>query len=170
MQRMLKASNYIGYQDGSSLYMETIITNSEQETMDLGRKIGVKASKGDIVLLFGDLGSGKTVISKGIAKGLGVETYVTSPTFTLMQVYEGRLNMYHFDLYRLNNTDELADLGYEEFLYSDDGVAVVEWAERLQELCPERYLRVDIEKIDDNIRKVSVNAIGYKYDRPEDIL
>jgi tRNA threonylcarbamoyladenosine biosynthesis protein TsaE len=150
--------------------MKTFITNSEQETIGLGCKIGTRASKGDIVLLFGDLGSGKTVISKGIALGLGVSSYVTSPTFTLMQVYQGRLNMYHFDLYRLSDSDELADLGFEEFLYSDDGVAVVEWAERMQALYPERYLRVDIERITDYTRKISISYIGYNYDRLEDIL
>ncbi len=78
--------------------------------------------------------------------------------------------MYHFDLYRLNSTDELADLGYEEFLYSDDGVAVVEWADRMQELCPESYLRVDIERMSENTRKISINLIGQNCDRLEDIL
>jgi len=138
--------------------------------MDLGSSIGNRVSDGDIILLFGGLGTGKTVISKGIAKGLGVESGVTSPTFTLMHVYQGRLSMYHFDLYRLNNTDELADLGYEEFLYSDDGVAVVEWADRLEELIPERYFRIDIERINENTRKISINSIGRDCDRPEDIL
>jgi tRNA threonylcarbamoyladenosine biosynthesis protein TsaE len=150
--------------------MKIFITNSEQETIDLGYSIGSRVSKGDIVLLFGGLGSGKTVMSKGIAKGLEVESYVTSPTFTLMHVHEGRIKMYHFDLYRLNDMDELADLGFEEFLYSDDGVAVVEWAERMKGLCPERYVRVDIERMSDNIRKISIDSIGYDLDRLEDIL
>jgi len=147
--------------------MKMIFTNSEQETLDLGFNIGKQASKGDIVLLFGDFGSGKTALSKGIALGLGVQSYVTSPTFTLMHVYEGRLNMYHFDLYRLNSTDELYDLGYEEFLFSDDGVAVVEWAERIQQVSPERYLRVDIEKVSDSTRKFSLSYIGKNSDLTE---
>ena len=170
MRRVLKASNNLVYQDGCALLMKTFITNSEQETIDLGCSIGISASKGDIVLLFGGLGSGKTVISKGIAKGLGVEAYVTSPTFTIMQVYQGRLNMYHFDLYRLNNTDEMADLGYEEFIYSDDGVAVVEWAERLQELLPESYLRIDINSLSDSMRKITIKSIGNDHDDLEDML
>jgi len=170
LQRVLNASNNLVYRDGCAFLMKTFITSSEQETIDLGCSIGIWASKGDIVLLFGDLGSGKTAMSKGIAKGLGVESCVTSPTFTLMQVYQGRLNLYHFDLYRLNNTDELADLGYEEFLFSDDGVAVVEWADRMQELIPERYLRVDIERMSENTRKISMNFIELVCDQQEDIL
>jgi len=170
LQRVSEASNNLVYRDGCAFLMKTLITRSEQETIDLGCSIGIWASKGDIVLLFGDLGSGKTAMSKGIAKGLGVESCVTSPTFTLMQVYQGRLNLYHFDLYRVNNTDELADLGYEEYLYSDDGVAVVEWPDRMQELIPKRYLRVEIEKMSENMRRISINLIGQDCDRQEDIL
>jgi len=167
LQEVYRASNELKFRM-DVLFMKTFMTNSEQETINLGFCIGRRALKGDIILLFGDLGSGKTVISKGIAKGLGVKSYVTSPTFTLMQIYQGCLMLYHFDLYRLNNTDELADLGYEEYLYSDDGVALVEWAERMQELTPERYIRVDIERTEINMRKISINSFGYAYDIMED--
>lgn len=139
--------------------MNTYYTYSEQETIDVGVRLGASVSVGDIVLLFGNIGSGKTVFSKGIALGLGVETTVTSPTFTLIQVYQGRIKMYHFDLYRLNSTYELFDIGYEELLYSEDGVAVVEWPERLHELCPESYIKVEIESINESSRKITIDRI-----------
>jgi len=144
--------------------MSFYITGSEQETLNIGFQIGEKAQIGDIILLFGGLGAGKTVLAKGIAHGLKISSHVTSPTFTLMQVYHGRLVMYHFDLYRLDNQDELYDLGYEEYFYSDDGIAIVEWAERLGELSPENHLRIQIERLDDSFRKITIKAIG-KCDR-----
>ena len=126
--------------------MDEIISLSETETYELGRSIGEKASPGDIFLLDGDLGVGKTVFAKGFAAGLGIQEPVTSPTFTIVCEYEGRLPLYHFDLYRIGDPDELYDIGYEEYFYGD-GVSLVEWPRRLEWLKPTDAKTVMIEKV-----------------------
>ena len=109
---------------------------------------------GDIIGLVGDLGSGKTTFTKGIARGLKIkEDEVNSPTFTLMNVYEGRLSVFHFDLYRLDQIKEILNLGYEEFLYGE-GVSVIEWAEKLGRLLPPNYLNVGFENTSENERLI----------------
>ena len=121
-------------------------TNSARETFEAGRKIGLEAMPGDVIGLCGDLGVGKTVFVKGFAKGLGIADHVVSPTFTILQVYEGgRLPMYHFDVYRIEDEDEMEEIGHEEFFYGE-GVSLVEWAVRIEDLIPEYALRVTIEK------------------------
>ncbi len=146
--------------------MVVFVTHSEQETVELGSRMGKLLGAGDIVLLYGGLGAGKTVLTRGIALGLGTRDMVTSPTYTLMHRYEGRVPIFHFDLYRLGGPDEVLDLGYEEFFYGD-GVSVVEWPERLEYLCPEEYVKVEMEAAGDGIRKITVNAIGDRYSRFE---
>lgn len=119
---------------------------SEKDTFDLGKKLGENAKPGQIVCIDGDLGVGKTVFTKGFAEGLGVKDDVVSPTFTIIQEYtDGRLPMYHFDVYRIGHPDEMYDIGYEEYFYGD-GVCLIEWSNRIEELLPEESIHINIEK------------------------
>ena len=125
----------------------SIISESYEETRELGKSFGERAVPGQIICLDGDLGAGKTVFAQGFAKGLGVETPVTSPTFTILQVYKtGRIPMYHFDVYRIEEPEEMEAIGYEEFFYGD-GVCLVEWADNIDELIPPEAIRVRISRI-----------------------
>ena len=143
--------------------MIDIITHSSKETQDLGYRLGTLLKEGDIVCLVGDLGAGKTTLTQSIAKGLGVEDYVTSPTFTLINEYSGRYMLYHFDLYRLNSIDEIYDLGYEEYFFSQ-GVCIIEWADILQENLPLERLNIFIERgKEDNDRKILISGSGNRY-------
>ncbi len=127
--------------------MEYIVeTHSAEETFELGRRMGEKAKKGEIYALMGDLGVGKTVFSQGMAKGLGVEEAVNSPTFTILQIYEeGRLPFYHFDVYRIGDVEEMDEIGYEDYFYGD-GVCLIEWAGLIEELLPEKCIRITVYK------------------------
>jgi tRNA threonylcarbamoyladenosine biosynthesis protein TsaE len=121
-------------------------TYSEEETRALGRRIGEGAEPGAIYTLTGDLGTGKTVFTQGIAEGLGIAEPVTSPTFTIVQVYEeGRIPFYHFDVYRIGDPSEMDEIGYEDYFFGD-GICMIEWAELIEELLPERRFEVRIEK------------------------
>lgn len=126
-------------------YME-YESSSEQETFALGEKIGKEAVPGSVYALLGDLGVGKTVFTKGFAKGLGISEHVSSPTFTILQVYdEGRLPLYHFDVYRIGDPEEMEEIGYEDYFFGD-GVCLVEWANLIEELMPEQTTWIRIEK------------------------
>lgn len=119
---------------------------SDKDTRALGRRLGGRAQRGDIYLLHGDLGVGKTVFTKGFAEGLGIAEPITSPTFTLIQEYEeGRIPFYHFDVYRIADVEEMYELGYEEYFYGE-GVCLIEWASRIEELLPGTCISVTIEK------------------------
>lgn len=123
-----------------------IETNSEKETYELGMRLGESAVAGQVFTLVGDLGVGKTVFTKGLAKGLGIEEPVSSPTFTIVQVYEeGRLPFYHFDVYRIGDVTEMDEIGYEDYVYGD-GVSLIEWANLIEEILPEHYTEIVIEK------------------------
>ena len=123
-----------------------IETNTPGETFELGRSLGAKASKGDVYALVGDLGVGKTVFTQGLAAGLGITEPVNSPTITIMQVYEeGRLPFFHFDVYRIGDVSGMDEIGYEEYFYSD-GVCLIEWADLVKEIIPERHTRIEIQK------------------------
>ncbi len=140
-----------------------ILSTSSEDTQRLGEKLARHLRKGDILCLEGELGSGKTTLIKGIAKGLKIAPEkVHSPTFVLMNVYEGRLPLYHFDLYRLEAIHEISSIGYEEFLYGG-GVAVIEWAERLGQLTPKEYLRVELKHQGENERSIKLSAVGERY-------
>lgn len=119
----------------------TIVTHSAQETIDFGKRLGSILQQGDFIAVTGELGAGKTHLAKGIAMGLGVDPSipVTSPTYTLLNIYAGRVPFYHFDLYRLHGDEDLLDLGFEEYFFGE-GACLVEWAERLQEMLPEDRL------------------------------
>lgn len=139
---------------------EIIETFSEEETFKLGENLGKQASPGDIVCLNGDLGTGKTVFTKGFARGLGIEEDVVSPTFTIIREYEeGRLPMYHFDVYRIGDIDEMDELGYEDYFFGE-GVTLIEWSELISDLIPEKKTSVLIEKDPlkgDDYRKITID-------------
>lgn len=121
-------------------------TNSERETYELGLAMGREARPGEVYTLIGDLGVGKTVFTKGLAAGLGIQEPVSSPTFTILQEYEeGRLPFYHFDVYRIGDVEEMDEIGYEDYFYGD-GICLIEWADLIREILPEHYKEIRIEK------------------------
>ena len=123
-----------------------IESKCEKDTFELGKKIGREAAPGDVYTLVGDLGVGKTVFTNGVAEGLGILEPVSSPTFTIVQVYEeGRLPFYHFDVYRIGDIEEMEEIGFEDYIYGE-GVSLIEWANLIEELLPERYTQITIEK------------------------
>lgn len=123
-----------------------IETRNEKETFALGRSLGERARAGDVYMLTGDLGVGKTALTKGVAVGLGITEPVNSPTFTIVQIYEeGRLPLYHFDVYRIGDITEMDEIGYEDYFYGD-GICLIEWADMIKEILPEGSIKVTIEK------------------------
>ena len=121
-------------------------SENEKDTFALGEEIGRRAKPGDVYTLVGDLGVGKTVFTKGLASGLGIEEPVSSPTFTILQVYEdGRLPLFHFDVYRIGDVEEMDEIGYEDCIYGN-GVSLIEWADLIGEILPECYVEIRIEK------------------------
>ena len=126
--------------------MAVIDSFCAKDTYELGEKIGQMAKPGMVISLTGDLGVGKTAFTQGLAKGLGIEEPVNSPTFTIVQVYEeGRLPLYHFDVYRIGDIEEMDEIGYEDYFYGE-GVCLIEWADLIREILPEQMCRVTIEK------------------------
>lgn len=121
-------------------------TYSAQETFEYGKNLGEHVSPGQVYTLIGDLGVGKTVFTQGVAAGLGIREPVNSPTFTILQLYEeGRLPFYHFDVYRIGDAEEMEEVGYEDCFYGE-GVCLIEWADLIAEIIPERHTRIVIEK------------------------
>ncbi|EOD00405.1 tRNA (adenosine(37)-N6)-threonylcarbamoyltransferase complex ATPase subunit type 1 TsaE [Caldisalinibacter kiritimatiensis] len=144
--------------------MLTIVTNSAEETKEIGYRLGRILQGGDIVCLTGDLGAGKTTLTQALAKGLDVDDYVTSPTFTLINEYNGRYPVYHMDVYRLEDVDEMYDLGYEEYFYSD-GVTIVEWANLIEEILPEERLNIQLKRgKEGNEREINIYGKGERYE------
>ena len=145
--------------------MEFIVTTVE-ETNKIGELVGALVNSGDIICLIGDLGTGKTHLTKGIAKGLHIEDHITSPTFTIVNEYTGRLKLYHFDVYRVNDPDEIAAIGFDEYIFSD-GVSIIEWANYIEELIPPNNLTITIEKLPEfgvNYRKIKFKYLDKRYD------
>ncbi|NQT30576.1 MAG: tRNA (adenosine(37)-N6)-threonylcarbamoyltransferase complex ATPase subunit type 1 TsaE [Candidatus Saganbacteria bacterium] len=134
-----------------------IKTRSADETIELGKKIGAFLMPNEIIALSGHLGAGKTTLIQGIAVGVGVADYVTSPTFIIINEYNGRLPFFHVDLYRLNDATEVEDLGIEEY-FERGGVCVIEWAEKLGDLAPKNFQLVKIEILGENERKICVSS------------
>lgn len=119
---------------------------STQDTYELGKKIGQEADAGQVLCLYGDLGVGKTVFTQGLAKGLGIDEPIQSPTFTIVREYEeGRLPFYHFDVYRIGDIEEMDEIGYEDYIYGE-GVCLIEWANLIQEILPDHYKKIEIRK------------------------
>ena len=146
--------------------MEKIILNGEKETAKLGLKLGQMLKTPSVVCLTGDLGAGKTTFTKSIAKGLGIEEHITSPTFTIVNEYEGREKLYHFDVYRISSPEEMHEIGFEEYLASD-GVCIIEWADMIKELLEGvELLWIEIRYTQDmQKREVEVSAVGEKYEK-----
>ena len=127
-------------------YKKALGLKITKETWDLGFSLGEKACAGQVYTLVGDLGVGKTIFTKGLAKGLGIDEPVSSPTFTIVQIYdEGRLPFYHFDVYRIGDVEEMDEIGYEDYIYGE-GVSLIEWANLIEEILPEHYTEIKIEK------------------------
>ena len=135
---------------------------TEEELIVFGKRLGEVLEAHTVITLNGNLGAGKTTMTKGIGQGLGVKKIINSPTFTILKVYEGRLPLYHFDAYRLEGTDD--DLGFEE-IFDDEGVCGIEWAEFIEEILPAERLEISIEKKDDNSRELQFVSKGRKYDK-----
>ncbi len=139
-----------------------IVSHSSDETHALGVQLGQQAQPGDILLLIGELGAGKTTLTQGIAQGLDVAERPRSPTFVMATEYHGRLPLYHLDLYRIDHVAELDELGLEEYL-SQDGVTVVEWADRAPQAFPTDCLWISLESIDENTRRITMTADGARH-------
>ena len=135
-----------------------MISKSTEETIGIGSKLAKSLKAGSVVALVGELGSGKTVLTKGIAKGLGVKNvrYVNSPTFVIIKEYKGKLPLYHFDLYRLNKSSLLDSENFEEYFYGD-GVTVIEWADKIRKLLPPKYVEVRLSVAGENKRKIIIS-------------
>jgi tRNA threonylcarbamoyladenosine biosynthesis protein TsaE len=148
----------------SGIFKVKVTSRSVFGTIQLGKAIARHLEKGDILCLFGQLGSGKTVLTKGIAEGLGIAAKeITSPTFVLIRQYpKAKIPLYHFDLYRVHRMQDIAALGYEEYFYGE-GVTVVEWADRLRQLLPEEYLKVELSVKGESRRMIEIVAIGARY-------
>lgn len=138
---------------------QVFFTQDEKETQKLGFRLGKACSSKSVVSLRGPLGSGKTIIAKGIARSLGIEEPIVSPTFTIMQEYEGTMALHHMDLYRIDGTEDFDGIGGEELLYAD-GITVIEWSEKIEELLPEHTIRVDISIEGDGRRKITIKGVS----------
>ncbi|MBN2538717.1 MAG: tRNA (adenosine(37)-N6)-threonylcarbamoyltransferase complex ATPase subunit type 1 TsaE [Deltaproteobacteria bacterium] len=135
-----------------------LISKGPEDTLDIGRIIGECLTGGDVVALTGELGAGKTCLTQGIAMGLDIPEgyYVTSPTFTLINEYPGRISLYHMDVYRLSSSLDLEDMGYQEYFYGD-GVVVIEWAEKVDDIIPAEALFINLEHCNGNKRKIRIS-------------
>lgn len=137
-------------------------TASVEETRLVGELLGRLLGPGDILCVYGDLGAGKTALAQGVARGLGVAEKVTSPTFILIQEYQGRLPFYHFDVYRLEGDEDFAQLGYEEYFF-DRGVVLVEWADRVSGCLPDERLDIHLERAGETERRIRFQPRGNRY-------
>ena len=135
--------------------MLTFITNSPEETIELGRKIGSLLKRGDIIAMQGTLAAAKTTISKGIAESLEVKDTITSPTFCLISEYEGKMPLYHMDVYRLEGTDDFENLGTDDMLYGE-GVSIIEWSEKIMDALPKKTIILKLEPKDNGPRVITL--------------
>jgi len=138
-------------------------TKSSEETIALGKKIGAKLNSGDILAFYGDLGSGKTTMIKGVSLGLGVteEDIVKSPSFIMVNEYKGRFPIYHIDLYRTRNIEEILSIGFDDYLYGN-GVCLIEWAEKAEKELPENIIKVELEVLNQDERKIIITGLSEK--------
>ena len=142
----------------------TFESHSVADTRRIGAALARQLQPGDVLLMLGDMGAGKSEFTRGLARGLGVTGYVTSPTFTILQVHEdGRLPLYHFDWYRLNDVEELYELSMDEYLHAG-GVAVIEWPSRAEEAIPDTYLEISLEPVGDDVRRITLTPVGGFHD------
>ena len=143
-----------------------LLSQSQGETKNIGSKLGALLKAGDVVLLNGELGAGKTTIAKAIAKGLGIKTdrYVVSPSYAIINEYSAKIKIYHFDLYRIDHPDEFFELGADEYFQSD-GVCLVEWGEKFADAMPKDRLEVLLEHIGTTQRRITIKAFGKGYNK-----
>jgi len=148
-----------------------LISDSREQTLEVGRLIGAILERGDVVALIGELGSGKTCLTQGMAKGLGVEENVpvVSPTFTLINEYPGKVPLIHLDVYRLSGPRDLEDMGYEEY-FEGGGIIVIEWAEKIRDILPAKTLFISMRYIDENTREMILEGPGEKIRKLEELL
>lgn len=137
-------------------------SNSAENTIKIGEKIGLSLKKGDIIAYKGTLAAGKTTLTKGIAKALQVDEVITSPTFTLISEYYGKLPLYHFDVYRLDSVEDFLNLGSEEMMYGD-GVCAIEWSEKIESALPKDAIIINLEILTPETRKITIN--NWPYDK-----
>lgn len=144
--------------------MHVLLSSSPERTEALGRLLAGLLQPGDFVALHGDLGAGKTCFARGVASGLGVAagTPITSPTYTLLNIYAGRIPLYHFDLYRLSTDDDAFEAGFHEYFHGD-GVSLVEWPERLVSLLPDHRLEIHFTQVDDQVRRIEFRPMGERF-------
>lgn len=142
--------------------MREIVTTSPEETQSIGETLGCLAEPGDLVLLSGELGAGKTCLVQGVGRGLGITEPVRSPTFVLATEHPGRLTLYHIDLYRLDDTLEVEDLGLDDYI-EGDGLCVVEWAEKAMGVFPPEHLLIEIETLGSDKRRLRLRPTGVRY-------
>lgn len=153
--------------------MLTLKAYSPQKTVDAGKSLGEILKPGDVVCLTGNLGAGKTAFTRGIARALGIKDHITSPTFTIVNEYEAGIPLYHFDVYRVSSSDDMFEIGFEEYLYGD-GVTVIEWADMIKDILPEEYIKVNIDidkkSPDGNGRIICIDFKGKRYQGYEESL
>lgn len=143
-------------------------TTSANETRTLGERLASSLRPGDVLLLLGDMGVGKSELTRGIARGLGIQGPVASPTFTILQVYdEGHIPLYHFDWYRLESTDELYEMGMDEYL-GGDGIAIIEWPSQCPEAIPPCRLEITLTPLADTVREITWRGVGGFHEMPDD--
>ncbi|MBY2478786.1 tRNA (adenosine(37)-N6)-threonylcarbamoyltransferase complex ATPase subunit type 1 TsaE [Clostridioides difficile] len=124
--------------------MAKIYLENENKTREIGYKLGKLLKEGSVICLVGDLGAGKTTMTQSLADSLGIKDYITSPTFTIINEYEGKIPLYHFDVYRIGSSDEMYDIGYDEYINSN-GICIIEWANLIEDILPEEYLNIELK-------------------------
>lgn len=142
--------------------MFKIYLENEEKTKEIGYKLGKLLTEKSVITLVGDLGAGKTTLTQNIARALEVDDYITSPTFTIVNEYEGKYPLYHFDVYRIGSSDEMYDIGYDEYVYGE-GICIIEWANLIDDILPPEYLDIKLNYIE-NSREMILNPIGEKYE------
>lgn len=143
--------------------MKRFFLEDESKTREIGKILGEKVFPGTVICMIGDLGAGKTTFTQSFAESLGVEDYITSPTFTIVNEYEGRMPLYHFDVYRIGCSEEMYDIGYDEYIDSD-GVCIIEWANIIDDILPEERLEIEL-KYKDMGREITLIPYGEKYEK-----
>ena len=143
--------------------IKNIYLNNDQETREIGFKLGKLLKPGSIVCLIGDLGAGKTTMTQSLAEALEVDDYITSPTFTIVNQYEGKMPLYHFDVYRIGCSEEMYDIGFEEYI-NGDGVCIIEWANIIEDILPNEYLKIELNYKDMG-REMTLIPCGEEYEK-----
>ncbi|MBR1419804.1 MAG: tRNA (adenosine(37)-N6)-threonylcarbamoyltransferase complex ATPase subunit type 1 TsaE [Selenomonadaceae bacterium] len=144
--------------------MITRLSKSPNETARLAEKFGQRVREGTVIALTGELGAGKTLFVQNLARTLGVESNVTSPTFNLMNVYEGVCPIVHFDLYRLQNEEDLEEIGFYEYVESEEGIVLIEWADKFPDALPEDYVLIHFDKCESTSRKITFDIVGEEHE------